>query len=117
MYVTVKPDFSFFTKQHLERTERERFDRLFEDYDVPPYCRYAIIVSQNREDHGYLYYMARYRLGSQEHEILTDSQLETADWIIFDYILFFNETDVTRAYLAENYPDVVGPVVNLNDYR
>ena len=61
--------------------------------------------------------MARYRLGSQEHEILTDSQLETADWIIFDYILFFNETDITRAFLAENYPDVVGPVVNLNDYR
>ena len=117
LYVTVKPDFSFFTKQHLEGTTREQFDRLFEDYDVLPYCRYAIIVSQDREDYGYLHYLSNYRLGSQEHEILTDSQLETADWIIFDYILFFNETDVTRAFLAEHYPDVVDPVVNLNNYR
>lgn len=104
-------------KKDLTGSERERFDALFEEYGVQPYLRYAIIVSKDRDDAAYLHYLCRYRLGAQEHEIITDDRLETADWIIFDYILFFEETDATSAFLQKHYPDITGPVVDLNQYR
>lgn len=117
LLVALKPSVSYLFRQDLTGSERERFDALFEEYGVQPHLRYAIIVSKDRDDAGYLRYLCRYRLGAQEHEIITDDHLETADWIIFDYILFFEETDATRSFLQKHYPDITGPVVDLNQHR
>lgn len=117
LFWALNPALDFLCRQDLTGSDRQRFDAFFEEYHVLPYCRYAIIVSKDRTDYGYLHYLSRYREETQEREIITDNNLETSDWCIFDYILFFEETDATRTFLKIHFPEVTGPVVDLNKYR
>ena len=117
LYFTLTPSLSYLTKQNLAGTDRERFDYLVEGYGILPDSSYAIVVSEEREDYGYLWFLTAYTFDSLDFSIITDNRLEEINWDNYDYIILFEETDVITSFLAKYYPDVTESVVYLNTYR
>lgn len=104
-FYMISPNFSFFEKQRLENTERYKFDQLIAQYDLPNGANYLILTSEERNDSGYLFYLSRYLLSPGSLSILPESKLDTIDPFAFDYVIAFEETEGTKAFLSELSPD------------
>ena len=72
-----------------------------------------IVTSQKRHDGGYLFYLSRYLLSPSNLSILTESELDNVDPFAFDYVIVFEETEATKAFLSELSSDGE-PVVSLH---
>lgn len=112
-FYMISPDFSLFEKQRLENTERYQFDQLIGTYDLPIGADYLILTSNDRDDSGYLFYLSRYLLSPSSLKILPESKLDTIDPFDYDYVIAFEETEGTKAFLSDLSPDGA-PVVCLH---
>ena len=72
-----------------------------------------ILTSDDRNDYGYLFFLGRYLLSTSSMSILPESKLDTIDLLASDYIIAFEETEKTKAFLLELSPDGL-PVVCLH---
>ena len=100
----VNPSFSYYRKQTLENTERAKYDRLIEDYNLWPEDRYLILVSKERKDEGYLHWMTTYLLDPEKFTIADVSYIkEKIDENEFNFIIMFEDTEVNREYLEQQF--------------
>lgn len=95
----LQPNFRYYTKQSLANTDREKFDRLISDYALKDKETYLILLSEDREDHGYLYYLTQYLLAPRDMAIETASTVATLAGQKFDFVIMFDDTESNRAYL------------------
>lgn len=112
-FYMISPDLSYLNKQQLKDTERYKFDQLIAQYDLPKGASYLILTSDDRNDYGYLFFLGRYLLSTSSMSILPESKLDTIDLLASDYIIAFEETEKTKAFLLELSPDGL-PVVCLH---
>lgn len=104
-FYMISPNFSSFHKQRLENTERYKFDQMIAQYNLPARASYLILTSKDRNDYGYLFYLSRYLLSPSALEILPETELDTIDPFVYDYVIAFEETEGTKAFLSELSPD------------
>ena len=101
---TVGPNFHFYSRQSLEGTEREKFDRLIEDYGLWPEDRYLVLVSKERNDAGYLHWLTTYLLDPEKFLVADVSyvteKLEEND---FNFVIMFEDTEINREYLETQF--------------
>lgn len=112
-YYVIDPNFSSFHKQQLENTDRLKFDQLIEQYQIPSGADYLILTSEDRNDSGYLFFMSQYLLSSHTVAVQPGKDLNTIDLSQYNYIIVFEETEETAAFLSELSPDGA-PVVCLD---
>lgn len=103
IFCTLKPNFSYFEKQRPEETERGKFDALIENYGIVSEANYAVLVSSERSDDGYLYYLGRYLLDPEFVTVIPDNTLEEFDGQEYNYIIAFEETVAIRDYLSQQF--------------
>lgn len=102
--LAVNPNFGYYTRQSLENTERAKYDRLIEDYGLWPEDKYLVLVSEERDDAGYLYWLTSYLLDPEKFLIADLSyvkkELEEND---FNFVIMFEDTEINREYLVTQF--------------
>lgn len=104
-FYMISPNFSSFHKQRLENTERYKLDQMIAQYNLPARASYLILTSKDRHDAGYLFYLSWYLLSPSALKILPETELDTIDPFVYDYVIAFEETEGTKAFLSELSPD------------
>lgn len=99
----VEPNFKYYVKQNLEDTERAKFDRLIGDYGVWPDGSYLILVSEERQDYGYLYYMAQYLLSPEHVAVESAQSVKELTDAEFSFVIMFEDTEENKQYLLEQF--------------
>lgn len=113
IFCTVKPDFSYFEKQNTAETERGKLEALIENYGIQPDDDCVILVSSERSDDGYLFFMSRYLHDPELISIKTDADLEEFKWDAHDCIIVFEETEAIRDFLSKELSENYEPVIYL----
>ena len=89
-------------------------DALIQDYHIERDWRYFIVVSDERQDSGYLALMAQYLLNPQDLAVCTPSSMESwlEDHMLkhYDYYILFEKTPETLA-LFETYFQTTDEVI------
>lgn len=100
----VNPQYDYYSRQSLEGTERARFDRLIEAYGLWPEDRYLILVSEERDDAGYLHWLTYYLLDPEE-VVIADVPyvMEELDENEFNFVIMFEDTEINREYLKTQF--------------
>lgn len=100
----VNPNFGYYSRQNLENTERAKFDRLIEDYGLWPEDSYLILVSEERNDAGYLHWMSYYLLDPENIVIADVSYVkEKLEENVFNFVIMFEDTEINREYLENQF--------------
>ena len=107
----LNPNFSFLRRQQLEGTQRNKFDCLIAEYDIPSGSNY-LLVGQDEGD-GYLFFLTRYLLWPQNFIIKTEDALTLDDLSYINYIIVLDESEKTKAFLSELSPGYSDPVFYL----
>ncbi len=108
----LSPDFSILHRQQLDGSMRRKFDCLIADYNIPENMEIVLVTLP--ENQGYLTYMAQYLLRPLQLVTQTEDtlNLEGLPYSI-DYIIFFDESEKTKAFLSELAPECNDPVFQL----
>lgn len=93
------PQFSYYQRQDLNGTERQTLDTLIRDYEIAPGQRY-LLLRQQQNDAGYLYYLSQYLLDSWAVTI-ADPSVEEPDASEKDYVILLDDTPEGRQFLQE----------------
>ena len=107
----LSPDFGLLRRQQLEGTMRAKYDRLIAEYDIPDNAE--IILVTRKEDRGYLIFLTHYLLQPQELIMQTEDELSLEGLSYIDYIIVFDESDKTNAFIQELSPGYTEPVYHL----
>ena len=99
----LQPNFWYYTRQSLENSDREKYDRLISDYGLWENETYLILSSEDREDEGYLYYLTQYLLAPKDMAIATASTVNELGDRKFDFVILFDDTESNRAYLSSQF--------------
>lgn len=98
------PNYSHYIRQNLEGTERARYDALIEEYEIGSYGRYLVLVDETTSS-DYLFFMTRYLLSSADVHV-TPVSLVNEDWSkMYDYVIAFDKTEDTMAFMKDNFGD------------
>lgn len=100
----VAPQFDYYTRQSLENTERAKYNRLIKDYALWPEDRYLVLVSEERDDMGYLHWMTSYLLDPEKFLVadltyIREEQIEND----FNFVIMFEDTEINRTYLETQF--------------
>lgn len=117
-YVT-SPHMVYYTRDVAPGEDRQAIDTLIENYHIERDRRYFVLVSDGRQDSGYLWYMLQYLLNPQELEICSPASME--NWLEdhcfkhYDYFILFEQTPET-VQLFEEYFDTSDSVLCTIEY-
>lgn len=109
--LALSPDFTILQRQQLEGTMRAKYDRLISDYGIPQNAE-MILVTQ-KDDRGYLIFLTHYLLRPQQLIMQTEDDLTLEGLSYIDYIIVFDESEKTDAFLSELSPGYSDPVFYL----
>ncbi|MBR5529860.1 MAG: hypothetical protein IKU57_05240 [Oscillospiraceae bacterium] len=99
----LQPNLEYYTRQSLRNTEREKYDRLIDDYALWEKETYLILVDEDRDDDGYLYYMTQYLLAPKDVAFASASTVSELADRKFDFVILFDDTQSNRAYLSDQF--------------
>ena len=99
----LQPNFWYYTRQSLENSDREKYDRLISDYELEERNAYLILLSEDREDKGYLYYLTQYLLAPHDMAFATASTVHELADEKFDFVIMFDDTEDNKAYLNSQF--------------
>lgn len=100
-YRIISPDFSSLQKQQLAGTERQKYDQLIAQYDIPSGGSYLVLTRADRNDAGYLYHLTQYLLNAQTVKVLPGTKLDTIELSDYDYVIVFEETEEASALMTQ----------------
>lgn len=117
-YASLTPDLNYLLRIDWEETERYRYEKVIEDYEVP--VRSSYLVLRNDDDYGYSYYFYRYYLESSQVEVFTDEQLpdlgEIRDY--YEYIIILDGTEEEYNYVQNTLGiDSTDRVIKLSEWE
>jgi len=99
----LQPQFHYYTRQSLANTDREKYDRLISDYELEERNAYLILLSDDREDKDYLYYLTQYLLAPRDMAFATASTVHELADEKFDFVIMFDDTEDNKAYLNSQF--------------
>lgn len=100
MVVSIEPHFSYFTRQSLDGTSRQRMDTLIQEYSIEPGKRYLVLVDRDSPAAGILHYMTGYLLCSTDYSICTLDSAEMQILDDYDYLILYDQTTETEAFFV-----------------
>ena len=112
--VALQPHFTYYTRESLIGTDREKFDRLVSDYALEDKQSYLILVDEDRENCDYLYWMTQYLLAPEDVKFATVSNVMELGDKKFDFVILFDDTESTRTYVRTQF-DVTEEVGYIGD--
>nr|WP_294491243.1 hypothetical protein [uncultured Mediterraneibacter sp.] len=117
-YASLTPDLNYLLRIDWEETERYRYEKVIEDYEVP--VRSSYLVLRNDDDYGYSYYFYRYYLESSQVEVFTDEQLPDLEEIrdYYEYIIILDGTEEEYNYVQNTLGiDSTDRVIKLSEWE
>lgn len=109
--LALSPDFSILRRQQLEGTMRAKYDQLISDYEIPQNAEMILVT--RKDDRGYLIFLTHYLLRPQQLIMQTEDELTLDGLSYIDFIIFFDRSEKTDAYLSELSQGYTDPVFYL----
>ena len=100
-FYIIRPDFSSLQKLHLAGTDRQKYDQLIAQYDIPSGGSYLVLTRADRNDSGYLHYLTLYLLNAQTVRVLPSTKLDTIELSDYDYVIVFEETEEASTLMTQ----------------
>lgn len=110
-FFVLSPDFTCFQRQQLDNTMRGRLEQLIQDYDIPCGSEYLVFV--RNQDVSFLNFMCQYVLRPQGLFIQSENEMSLSGLSYIDYIIAFDETEKTEAFISQLSPGYTDPVYRL----
>lgn len=101
-YGALQPNLSYYARQNIEGTARDRFDRIRREYNVWSGGRYLILIDEKSDD-NYLNYLSIYLLNPIEYRLCTvgDMQKQDEGWKKYEFLIAFDQTEEIDAFIEE----------------
>ena len=107
MFYTVNPYLGYYIRYTQPGGDRQKMDTLIEDYHIQKDRRYFVLISDERNDGGYLENLARYLLEPRDMAVCSPDRMEI--WLeynclkLYDYYILYDQTPETVAFFEENF--------------
>lgn len=99
----LQPNFRHYIRQAHADLDREKYDRLISDYGLEDEATYLILVSEDRADKSYVYYLTQYLLAPRDMALETASTVNTLAGQKFEFVILLDDTESNRAYLDSQF--------------
>lgn len=107
MFFAVNPYLGYYIRYEQNGGDRHTMDTLIDDYHIQKDRRYFFLVSDERNDGGYLSFMTYYLLDPRDASACSPASME--NWLEdnclkhYDYFILFDQTPDTVRFFEENF--------------
>ena len=107
LFCVINPYTAYFTRYTQPGADRQKIDALIGEYDIQKDRSYFILVSDERQDGGYLEYLAQYLLEPRDLQVCSPASME--GWLEYhclkhyDYFILFEQTPETAGFFEETF--------------